>query len=721
MVLRGSLSGQAIDPSGAAVPGVSIAAQNIRTGLTIATVTNRSGIYQFLALAPGSYSIQVSAKGFRDVQGRVEVQVGNTTLQDIKLVLGRAKDTVMVRGTAPLIRPAESSQSSVLDSFSIEELPLNGRKYTDFTLLTPNTDPDGDTGLISIAGQQGGEDSGYANGNGSNVFTVDGTNATSNYFGDILGRYRIPYLYGENAIEEFQVAISPYSSIYGGGAAFINSVTRSGSNAFHGSAFYYNRNSALEANDSISNSSGYPRQQDSLQQFGATLGGPIQRNRLWFFMDYEQQLENDPTSIINPVLTTPQLEANLSTYFGIPNGTSLPAPNGPYPVPNTDSAPDPANPVYLQQVANTISALNSNLGTQPRSKNDWAGTARLDYQASALDNLFLTFNANWYNSPGGIITVSPEAVYGKQTLANDYVHDIQVSMGWTHTFNPKLLNEFHAGFSTDNEVATPTGAAGSTPTLILDSPASFTLGNAPFSVGRVFERQWSISDRVSWVAGKHTFQFGFDWSRAFDADTNFGGADPNADVQFGSPLGSYEFSNLESFALGEYNIFSQASGNPVFSFSVPFYGFYAQDSFRPLPQLTFEIGLREDFQIYPQPAENPAFPLTGQYPNQYLRLAPRFGFAWQPLPKTVVRGGFGQFYDSMNGLNYRNAVASNGLASQQASVSVSFDPTMLPNQQTPNFRGYLARQLPSVPGFSGYFAHLSPVPGAVSAAGQHTD
>ena len=100
-----------------------------------------------------------------------------------------------------------------------------------------------------------------------------------------------------------------------------------------------------------------------------------------------------------------------------------------------------------------------------------------------------------------------------------------------------------------------------------------------------------------------------------------------------------------------------------------------------LPQLTLEMGLREDFQVYPQPVKNPAFPLTGQYPNQFLRLAPRFGFAWQPVEKTVVRGGFGQFYTNMNGLNYRNAVVSNGLASQQAGVSASYNPALPPNQQ----------------------------------------
>jgi hypothetical protein len=270
---------------------------------------------------------------------------------------------------------------------------------------------------------------------------------------------------------------------------------------------------------------------------------------------------------------------------------------------------------------------------------------------------------------------------------------VQASLGWTHTFSSTLLNEFHASTSQDNQISTPTGFAPNTPTLILDSPAPFVLGNAPFSVGRVFERQYSWADRVDYVIGKHTLQFGFDMNRAWDSDNNDGGADPNEAVEFGSFLGSYEFSNLQDFALGEYNQFSQTSGNPTFSFAVPYYGFYVQDSFRALPNLTLDMGLREDFQVYPQPAENPKFPLTGQYPNQFRRLAPRLGFAWQPISKTVVRGGFGDFYTNMNGLNYRNAVVSNGLASQQSSVNARYT-SGPPDQQLPTFPSILAGNSP---------------------------
>ncbi len=429
VVVTGALSGRVTDQSGAVVPGASVVVRSLATGVQQSAETNRVGLYRFPVVMPGTYSITTSLKGFRDVQVLVRVLVGNTTSQDIKLQVGASEDTVKVLGATPLLRPEESSASTVIERSLIEELPLNGRKYTDFMVLTPNTSYDGDTGLVSIAGQQGGEDSGYANGNGSTAFTVDGSNATNNYFADIVGRYRIPYLYGENVIQEFQVAVSPYTAVYGGGAGFVNAVTRSGSNAFHGSAFYYNRNSATGANDALDKAAGNPKPEDTLQQFGAGLGGPILRNHLWFFADYEQQLRSNPISVINSALvTTPaNLAGFLSSNFNIPAGTTLPAPNGPLPIPGNDTAPDPTNPVYLQQVSNTVNALNSNLGLQPRKRNDWVLSPRLDYQASSRDGLFLSFNLNRFNSPGGVITDPTVANYGTQTLANAYVHTFQAT------------------------------------------------------------------------------------------------------------------------------------------------------------------------------------------------------------------------------------------------------------------------------------------------------
>src|SRR5271157_1668161 len=686
-VATGALRGQVADASGAVVPRASVLVRSLATGIERSATTNAAGIYRIPALVPGSYGVRVSLSGFRDAQALVQVQVGRAITRDFKLQVGAAADTVQVTDTAALLRPGESSVSTVINRSLIDRLPMNGRKYTNLAVLTPNTSYDGDTGLVSIAGQQGGEDTGYANANGFNNFTVDGINSTSNYFDDIVGRYRIPYLYGENAIQEFQISAGQYSAMYGGGSGFVNAITRSGSNSFHGNVFYYNRPSATQANDAISKANGYPKPLDNLQQFGGSIGGPIIKKRLWFFADYEQQLRNDPIQVINSALqTTPaNLSQFLSDNFGLPPGTVLPPPNGPLPVPNTNTTPDPTNPVYLQQVSNVINALNSNLGSAPRKRNDWVITSRFDYQPNSRDSFFLSVNYNDFNSPGGVITDPTVGNYGVQTLANAQVRAFLLGIGWTHAFSSSLLNQMHFGTSQDNQITTPTGLAPNTPTIILDSPAAFVLGNAPFSIGKVFERQYSFSNQVDYVIGKHTLQFGFEFSHAWDSDTNDGGADPNAAVTFGSPLGSYQFSNLESFALGQYNVFSQSAGPPTFSFGVPYIGFYLQDTYRMLPNLTLEMGLREDFQVYPQPKENPAFPLTGQFPNQYQRFAPRFGFAWQPFDKTVVRGGFGWFYENFNGLNYRNSVISNGLNTQQSSALAAYNPNLAPNQQVAVF------------------------------------
>jgi Carboxypeptidase regulatory-like domain/TonB dependent receptor len=677
-VVTGTLSGQVTDPSGALVPGAALMATNLQTGVRETAAANNAGIYRFIVL-PGVYSITITHKGFRSMRiDKVRVLLGNTTEQDIRLQLGPSDDAITVIATNPLLRQTESSVTTVIERSFLEDLPLSGRRYTDFTLLSPNSSADGPLGLVSIAGEQGGEDSGYANGNGANFFTVDGTSATNNYFGNARGGTRIPYTFGEEAVLEFQVAENPYSAVYGGGGTgFLNTITRSGTNNFHGGAFYYNRNSATAANDALDKANGYAKPQNELQQFGASLGGPIRPNRLWFFFDYEQQHQNAPISVINQ----PIAQADETT-FGLPSGTPLPPPNAPLPVPGNDSSPDPNNPVYLQQVSNALHALNSNLGVQPSQHNDLALFTRFDYQASSRDNLFLSLNLNHFDSPAGIITQSPVSEFGRQALANAYVRDYQASLSWNHAFSSNLLNEFHFGASSDNQFATPGGLIDpNLPTFVLANPTSFTFGNGGFSSGQVFEKQWGLADRLNRVIGKHTLQFGFDMNWTWVADHYFGGFDPDASLQFGTFRGTYYFDNLTDFALGEYSLFNQASGNPTFAFTVPYYGFYAQDTYRVLPRLTLEFGLREDFQVYPHPQENPAFPLTGQYPNQYFRLAPRFGFSWQPLQNTVIRGGVGEFFDTMNGLNYRNAVASNGLASQQSTVNAGYNPNLPPNQQ----------------------------------------
>jgi len=683
LVTTGVVRGVARDISGALIPGADIVLSAPSTGQSWARKTNQAGIFVFPSQPVGNYRLEVTAAGFRKelVEG-IAVQVGQPTTVNVNLQPGAGSESVTVIGESPLLRTEDSDQSSVISRELLDGLPLNGRRFLDFALLVPNASPDGQNGLVTFAGEQGGEDTGYANGNGANSFTVDGASATSNYFGNARGGEKVPYIFGENAIEEFQVAVTPYRADYGGAATgFVNVVTRSGSDAVHGTGFYYNRNSGTGANDAIDKEYGFSRPVDILQQFGGSVGGPLVAHRAWYFVDYEQQRRKNPITAINPGFTGLD-----ETSFSVPAGTPLPAPRSSFPIPSSLSQV-PANPagsqIYLQDVANALNAIQSNLGVQSRFGNDWSLFSKIDYRDAKDDRFYLSLNWNRFDSPNGFILGPQTALFGRSTLANAFVRDYHASTGWSHAWGSNLLNEIHASFSRDDQFSTPTGMVNPVyPTADLEGDVSdFQLGNAGFAGGRTDEAIWQLSDHVSYVRGKHTFKFGAEFTRTHLTDLAFGGFDPDAQLQNGTFRGTYSFSSLTNFALGIYDNFFQSTGQPKFSFNVPYYGFYFHDTYKVLPHLTLDLGVREDFQVYPQPTPNPAFPSTGQFPNQYGRVAPRFGFAWQPLDKTVVRGGFGKFYENLNGLNYRNSVISNGLLSQQASVSLDYDPTLSPIQQ----------------------------------------
>jgi hypothetical protein len=681
VVTTGAIRGQVTDPSGGVVPGASVQLVEVARNGIQQRLTNKEGVFLFPALAVGHYFLKVSASGFQttEIHGAM-VQVGQTTTADVPLQTGSSSQSILVTATTPLLRTTDSTLSMVVNRVLLDQVPLSGRRYTDFALLTPNCSPDGQTGLVSFGGEQGGEDTGYANGNGANSFTLDGASSTSSYFGNARGGERVPYVSGQNSIEEFQVAVSPYSAAYGGGATgFLNTVTKSGADSFHGDVFYFNRNSGTGANDVVDKASGIPRPVDILEQFGAALGGPIVRQRLWFFFDYEQQREENPISVINT-----EYENLGPADFGLPSGTQLPAPKGLLPTPGSDTVPDANDRLYLQQVANALNAINSNLGTHSRYRNDLALFSRFDLQAGTSDRFYLSLNLNRFDSPNGEITTTTTPLYGISALANSFVRDYHASSEWTHAFGSNLLNEFHASLSRDDQYSTPTGLVDPTlPSIILSAPSNFELGNAGFAGGRTNEAQWELAERVDYVQRKHNFKFGLEANHTRVTDLSFGGFDPDAQKQNGSLGGAYAFSSLENFALGIYDTYAQSSGNPKFSFDVPYVGFYAQSTYQPRPRLTLDLGIREDFQVYPQPKENPVFPLTGQFPNRYQRWAPRVGFAWQPASQTVVRGGFGMFYEDFNGLNYRNSVITNGLTSQQSSVLLEYgaNGSPIPEQQ----------------------------------------
>ncbi len=682
-VSTGSISGTVYDSTGKVVPKANVTAINLATGERIASSTNQAGFFAFPAVKVGEYKVDVAASGFKTAEiGGLQVGVGHTADASTTLAVGQATDTVTVNASESSLDPTDTAVGTLVEQSTIDNLPLSGRRYTDLVLLTPNVTADGEFGHISFAGQSGGDLSGYnntaggaSNANGSTNFTVDGVDSTSYYYGDNRGFTRIPYVFGLQSIQEFQVQPNVYNAGYGGaGAGFINTVTKSGTNRFHGDAFYYNRNSGTGANDAVDKAAGNPRPVNVLQQFGADIGGPIIQDKMFFYFDYEQQRHKDPLYAVNPGQA-----ATDETSYGVPAGTTLPAPTGHYPAPATISqaqaTADPTNPVYLQGVANALNVIHSNLGPRARRRDDYEFFPKFDWNLDSKTHISALYNYNHFQSPGGIITFSPESFGGDELLGDNGVRDHVGTIHMTHAYTPTLVEDRYVSYVRDEQLYHPSGLAGSatSPEMIITAPSTILLGNATFSYNNLREYQTQVADHLTYIVRKHQIDAG--------ASVNYDSISNNNPGAF---YGQYIFLSLQAFALGKWNIFEQTAGNAKYNFSDPFVGFFINDTWRATPKLTLTGGIREDFQKYPNPQGNPLVPSTQVFHNQYERVSPRVGFSYNPLPKTVVRGGFGLYYEVFVGGNYQNSTQQNGVSQSQAEL-FDFSTSTIAANQAPSY------------------------------------
>jgi hypothetical protein len=677
-VSTGIIAGQVVDASGASIPGTSIVITNTSNGYKQVSASDKDGLFSFSALPIGAYTLAASTPDFRGVElTNVNVSVGQTTAVTVKMEVGDVRQEISVTADIDVLNTKDSSINSVVGGELVENLPTLRRQYTDFALLIPSVTVDGQFGSVSFAGSQGDHTSNYGITNAGNSFSVDGANFTSRYLGEQRMETRVPYVFGSESVQEFQVSVSPYSPAYGGGAAgYINTVTKSGTNSFHGHAFYYNRNSGTGAIDAVSKANRFPKALDVRQQFGAGLGGPVVKNKLFFFFDYEQQRRKNPISIINPS------QAAVSvTDFGLPAGTALPAPAG-FPVPSSLTAPDPSNPIYLQQVSNALYEIKSNLGFYPRRQDDLVLFERVDWMATSKDQIAMRYNYNTFTSPG-TATSNPIPTTGRQASSDDHAQDHDALVHWTHAINPVLLLDSRVFYSRNNDQTEPTALApvGFSPSVRLTVPSSFGLGRNVLNDIREYE--WGFGEHINWNKGRHAFDIGTDIAH-----------DSNVSLSFTGYNGSYTFPSLAGFALGQYSLYSQSSGTPVIRLGFPTYGFYIGDRFNANQKLTMDFGIRQDFQVYPQPTINPAIPLTGQFHNDYNRWAPRVGFAYHPFSRTVIRGGTGMFRAFLSSENYIRGTTSNGLASLRSSLSFGYNSALAPNAQPLVFPNVLPSSSP---------------------------
>lgn len=688
----GAIGGVVRDPQSAVVQNAAVTVRNEETNQERTATTDDEGRFRVTSLQPGNYTVAVNATGFGEFsQPSVVVEVGRITSLDVNLGVGNVPgENVTVTGEAPVINTTEQDFSTNINQTSINELPINGRRASEFVRLTPGVVPDGDFGLNSFRGISG----------LLNNSTVDGGDNNNSFFSEERGRTRISYVISQSAVREFQVNTSNYSAEYGRAAGgVVNTVTKSGTNEFHGGLFYYIRDNQLgarnpSATQSILNPDGTVsiigiKPDDRRQQFGGTLGGPIVTDRLFFFFSYDQQVRNFPAVA---AFSNPQF-LNISAA----NRTTIRSNIRPaFPAGTSDATLD-------ARIGEGLTFLQSLTGITPRSQDQYIILPKIDWNINDNNRLAVTYNRFRSDSPSGIQS-PPVNFLGRTTFGDDFVDVDTLTMRLNSIFTPTIVNEFRfqAGREFARAFAAPLteGEAGqlARATTTVDGrlpqvaiSGGLTFGNRNFLDRRAFpdERRIQFADTMTVTAGNHTVRFGFDIKHDRDRiDNLFNG------------FGAYSYSNIVNFlsdfgnpAGRRYANFQQAFGDPQHEFSTPDYGFFVQDDWRVSSRLTLNLGLRYEYQDFSDPqfpntttatfsANNNRFTQeeanafiaqTTSFPSDRNNFGPRLGFAYDLTGdgRTSLRGGYGIYYGRVPNSFISSAITGTAGAGSQISVFVT--------------------------------------------------
>ena len=668
----GAIGGTITDPSGATVPRASITMRNVATGATATGSTDDGGRYQIIHLQPGVYSIEISASGFAVFKAtNVTVEVGRTTNIDAGLGVQSAAETVVATAEAPVITTDRADFATNINSTTIENLPVNGRRWSTFALFTPGAVPDGSFGLVSFRGV-----SGLLNNN-----TVDGGDNNQAFFSEEKGRTRISYSVSQSSIREFQVNTSNYSAEYGRSAGGVtNAVTKSGTNSLHGEAFWFYRSSDFGAFNPFQTivqpppapSTPIPvKPEDKRHQFGGNIGGPIIKDKLFFFFNADQQKRNFPgvANASSPAaFFAPLSTSELTTLSG--RGISP-----------TDAD---ASLAFLQSLT----------GVVPRTGDQLLLFPKIDWTISPNNHLSLQYNRMRWASPAGIQT-GGVVFRGKESFGNDFVKADSAIARLVTTLSPTMINEFRFQYGRDFEfentqgpiIGEPTSAQGISPQITISGSAGIVFGKPNFLDRRAFpdEHSYQFADTFSVNRGKHLFKFGGDIVRFTDLNDNLfqeGGAySYNNRVDYISDYVT-AVNSLPQPVCGTttkvacYSSFNQGFGPTAFEFSTVDFGFFAQDDWRFNSRLTVNLGLRWEYERMPDPQiPNSLLPASSQFPSDKNNFGPRIGLAWniRGNGKSVLRGGYGIYYGRIINSTISNAITNTGMTSGQ--LQFQFVPT----------------------------------------------
>jgi Carboxypeptidase regulatory-like domain/TonB dependent receptor-like, beta-barrel len=606
----GRLDGTVYDKTGAAIPSASATVRNEATGVSFTQTSDDNGRFSFLNLEPGSYELTVEKKGFSvaKLQG-LTVTVGTTTSVHPQLRVGSFEETVTVTAETPLVDTSQSALSSVVNQRDINNLPLNGRNFTDFVLLTPGVTTDGDFGMISFNGLAG----------NYNNYTVDGANDNNAFFEQQIGRTSIPFQFSEDVIQEFQVISNGFNAEFGqAGGGVVNTVTKSGANSMHGDGYYYILDSALNANDKINESQGIPKPNNRRQQFGTTLSGPIVHDKLFWIANYEGQRRNEPLTVDENPLGLDQLPAN-----------------------------------FLQQNPGVATLVQAAAGSHSRTFNQDTGFFKLSGIIGTKNTFDISYNYQRYRSPHGYFNTPTSTGDGLSLTDGATSHFFQFT--FRTLLNATTTNEFRFHVGNDLHFDLP-DVAPTFPAVIIQNPDSgVVMGGNRFQLSTT-DRRYEFTDNVTKIMGQHSLKAGVDINVNRDRDYFVYG-----------PHGAYFFASLADVAAAPANFeyYLQSFGQSTAHIASPTYSAFVQDQYRATPKLTLNYGLRYDVQVLPKPPVcNQAFTLTCQIHYSKNDFAPRLGVAYAINDKTVVRSAFGLFYAMEDLLDVSQAFSSNGISRQ---------------------------------------------------------
>ncbi|MGC2498566.1 MAG: TonB-dependent receptor, partial [Acidobacteriaceae bacterium] len=719
-----SLSGLATDPASAALPHVTIIATAIDTGYTRTVQTDNAGAYSFQDLPIGEYNLTVSASGFSSMKAQITLTVGERAREDFHLKVGTMQQTVQVQSTAALLSPDDASVSTEIGSTTIEQTPLSLRNWDDLLRIVPGVQ---DPRYTQQSGATSAGRVGDFNVNGihslQNDFILDGidNNTFSENVQELSTESAHPSV---DTIAEFNVITNPYSAEYGRSPGAVVSVnTKSGTNQFHGLGYEYVRNNFFDSNDFFSDRHGLAKPKYNQNQFGANLGGPVIKNKLFFFFDYEGTrikqgvlrtatvpLPNErigdfspataaavgvtyPT-IYDPTTCSPAFSGSNCQPFAnnsVPSGSLDPAMQklmALFPQPNTTTAGSP--PDINNYIRNALL-------TDFEDNYD----ARADWTPSSQDTVFMRYNYSTRNRDipgylGGLADGTSTSAWGNQILKS--YSDV---IGWTHILSQSMVNEFRFGWVRDYSYAqqqpfTLDQYAGQFVPGIPNNPAlgggvpltefsNYAFEGSPdFLPKQQVPMQYQYNDTLSMVRGRQTWKFGvsiyapmrnlFQDEPSTRGDLDYTGV---FTCQHSAPGKCVSGTGL-SYADGLLGYTQTTSLTNVFFVDQRLWmasGFF-EDDWKATPKLTLNLGLRYDFASPAEEGQNrmadfdPAsgsliFAKGGSLQDRTIvqpntkNFGPRFGFAYSPDTKTVFRGGYGIYYTLFERIGSEDELALN--------------------------------------------------------------